>query len=728
MKSDLKSGFTMPGETGCEDRVLELARLWGADALRDSDGTALPEKIRDSGYPLYSTICLIRGDNAFAKKNRDKLQQMFLSSEEGMAEGGNLVIELMKGFSPDAYEVNASSESVAWWQVFDRTAGEEIPRRQWSFRPGQGVVEIRGTRKWHRYTVSFLAFETWEFINRYNHQVNHWKSEPELPLDPHHPEVRARMKERLAAWLDRNGRTSVVRFTTFYWFNGLGGWGDYGRTVSPRALEDFSRKYGYRLTAETFVNKGFYQPLHQPPAREYSDWMEYVHSFFMETFKPFVDMVRERGKKAFFLLGDHWVGSEPLSKGFGNLGIHGVVKSVFNGFEVRIAGAVESVPVKEIRFHPYFFPKEVTGKPTFCDAGTPAEDLKTYWIDIRRACLRTHIHRIGFGGYVSLLDKFPDFVDQVTAVSREARAIADLYECSAPHADPVNVAVLNAWGARRAWMCSGHMAHNNVYNQFLESLSGLPVDVRFCSFDEVLKSGIPPEVNVAVNCGMAGTAWSGGAAWKNPALAEAVTEFVARGNGFIGIGEPSACEGMSRYFQLAPILGIDREPLRNEDNLRYDGKLLQDHFVTRDRGRGFRFVSGMPGLKVVSEAARVTAWTQTGEYDYFYEYVQPQIAVHPFQKGRSVYFSSFKYDPWNTRALHRALFWAAGLEDRFDCFRCDNIHTECAWFPAVRKLVVVNNSKTSQHTQVRMADGTTADFDLAPMECRMDVPEAAHAS
>ena len=44
-----KGGFTLPGEAGYEDLTLELAEKWGADVIRDSDGTKLSDKIIESG-------------------------------------------------------------------------------------------------------------------------------------------------------------------------------------------------------------------------------------------------------------------------------------------------------------------------------------------------------------------------------------------------------------------------------------------------------------------------------------------------------------------------------------------------------------------------------------------------------------------------------------------------------------------------------------------------------
>ncbi|HZL06530.1 MAG TPA: 1,3-beta-galactosyl-N-acetylhexosamine phosphorylase N-terminal domain-containing protein [Coriobacteriia bacterium] len=38
-----------------------MAERWGADVIRDSDGTTLSAEILQSGHGIYSTLCLIRG-------------------------------------------------------------------------------------------------------------------------------------------------------------------------------------------------------------------------------------------------------------------------------------------------------------------------------------------------------------------------------------------------------------------------------------------------------------------------------------------------------------------------------------------------------------------------------------------------------------------------------------------------------------------------------------------
>ena len=59
-----RDGFTLPGEAGYEALTLELAERWGADVIRDSDGTKLSPEITEAGYRIYSTLCIIREHNA----------------------------------------------------------------------------------------------------------------------------------------------------------------------------------------------------------------------------------------------------------------------------------------------------------------------------------------------------------------------------------------------------------------------------------------------------------------------------------------------------------------------------------------------------------------------------------------------------------------------------------------------------------------------------------------
>ncbi len=133
-----KGHFTLPGEAGYEDLTLELAEKWGADCIRDSDGTTLSDKILNSGYDIYSTLCLVRADNDWAKANTDKLQQNFLMSDPVIADGDTVEVDLLKGYFREQFRVNANDDAKEWWQVFDRSTGELVSSTDWDFDAASG--------------------------------------------------------------------------------------------------------------------------------------------------------------------------------------------------------------------------------------------------------------------------------------------------------------------------------------------------------------------------------------------------------------------------------------------------------------------------------------------------------------------------------------------------------------------------------------------------------------
>jgi len=89
-----------------------------------------------------------------------------------------------------------------------------------------------------------------------------------------------------------------------------------------------------------------------------------------------------------------------------------------------------------------------------------------------------------------------------------------------------------------------------------------------------------------------------------------------------------------------------------------------------------------------------------------------RIAARDFAKGRAVYLSGFKVAPQNTRLIHRAIFWAAQHEEDFAKWTSSNPHTECAWYAASRKLVVINNSGVAQTTTIFDAEKKSHEVEL----------------
>lgn len=99
------------------------------------------------------------------------------------------------------------------------------------------------------------------------------------------------------------------------------------------------------------------------------------------------------------------------------------------------------------------------------------------------------------------------------------------------------VAILNAWGKLRSWQ-PYIVAHGKWYKRsysyigIMEALSGMDMDVFFISFEDILDKGIDEDIDVIINAGDAGTAWSGGEAFDNPKLVEKIRQFVYEGGRF----------------------------------------------------------------------------------------------------------------------------------------------------------------------------------------------------
>ena len=692
-----QGGFTLPGEAGYEALTLELAKKWGADVIRDSDGTKLSSEIVEAGYRIYSTICIIRQHNAFAEAHPDAQQETFLSSQPMVAEGDTLVIDPMKGYFTQQFELNGTPEALAYWQVWDRTEEREVPRDRWSLK--DGLVTVTGCAAWHEYTVSFLCWRIWEEINMYNHTTNSWTSEHLRQLDPRHPAAWQYLQDWLEKWCVENPDTNVVRLTSlfynFVWIFGddmrnrslYSDWASYDFTVSPAALDAFREEHGYALTAEDFIHQGKLQVTHMPPTRHKRDWMAFIMKFVAEKAKVLVDIIHRHGKQAYVFYDDSWVGMEPYGPYFSKVGFDGLIKCVFSGYECRLCAGAD-VPVHELRFHPYLFPVGLGGAPTFKEGGHPADDALAYWMHVRRALVRQSVDRIGLGGYLHLTQGFPEFNDTIERMAVEFRKLKALHAHGAPYTVPCRVAVLHTWGSLRPWTLSGHF-HETYMHDLIhidEALAGLPVDVRFISYEDV-ENGALKDVDTVICAGRAGDAWSGGDAWRSSALVAELTRFVHEGGTFLGVNEPSAVEGYSTYFRMAQVLGIDLDTGARVCHGKWQYEVEKDAKVPEGMLRAKEH------LYLTDGKARVLA-----EKDGV-----PQLTVHPFGKGRGIYMSGFQVDAASTRCLLELLLEAAGQEDT--PWISDDARVEVGWFPADRTLVCMNSADEPVTASVRTDRG-----------------------
>ena len=708
---------TIPTDLDMVQETLAVKELWGADAIRDCDGTEFPDGLKQVGANIYSTYYTTRKDNAWAKANPDEVQQCYIMTGFHTAGEGALSIPLMQGISEELLQINARDDIRRWWEVMDRTANRPLAPAEWVFDEAAGAVVIPQPQAYHEYTVSFLAYLIWDPVHMYNAVTNDWKDfEHQMTFDVRQPKTHAYSLERLRRYIREHPYVDVIRYTTFFHqftliFDELRrekyvDWYGYSASVSPYILERFEREVGYRFRPEYIIDQGYYNNQYRVPSREYLDFMAFQRREVAKLAREMVDITHELGKEALMFLGDHWIGTEPYLPEFSSIGLDGVVGSVGNGSTLRLISDIQGVSYTEGRFLPYFFPD------TFHEGGDPVGEARRNWLTARRAILRKPIDRIGYGGYLKLAVQFPGFVDCVKNICDEFRELYANMEGAEPYCAKT-VAVLNCWGRQRSWGC--HMVHHAIYHPenysyagVIEALSGAPFDVRFLSFDDLLQNpDALADVDVLLLVGDADTAHTGGVLWENPRITAAVRGFVSRGGGLIGVGEPSGHAYQGHILQLAQVLGVEKETGFTLGYDKYNWDVVPNHFIladcagTPDFGPLKRGIYALPGAQVLAKDGRNVL-----------------MAANAFGHGRSVYLTGLPYSDENSRILHRAILWAAGSEDELRNWFSSNPAVEVNAYVRNGRFCAVNNTDLPQETTVFCPDGKSFALSLAPGELR----------
>ena len=147
-----KGRVTIPTDLDVVPQTLEMIEEWGADAIRDCDGTEFPQKLKDTGAKIYATYYTTRKDNAWAKAHPEEIQQMYIMTSLHTAVADTLEIHLMVHLYPDMLAVNTRDDIRRCWEVMDRTTGEPVPTDQWSYEEETGNVVILSAKRFHEYT------------------------------------------------------------------------------------------------------------------------------------------------------------------------------------------------------------------------------------------------------------------------------------------------------------------------------------------------------------------------------------------------------------------------------------------------------------------------------------------------------------------------------------------------------------------------------------------------
>ena len=73
-----KGRVTIPTDLDVIPQTLEIMEQWGADAIRDCDGTDFPKELCNVDAKIYSTYYTTRKDNKWAMENPEEIQQMYV--------------------------------------------------------------------------------------------------------------------------------------------------------------------------------------------------------------------------------------------------------------------------------------------------------------------------------------------------------------------------------------------------------------------------------------------------------------------------------------------------------------------------------------------------------------------------------------------------------------------------------------------------------------------------
>ena len=694
---------TIPTDLDVVPETLEILKKWGADAIRDCDGTDFPQQLKDADAKIYSTYYTTRKDNAWAKANPDEVQQCYIMTGFYTAPGDTVTIPLMKGISPELMQVNTNDDITRWWEVMDRTTGQSVPPEKWSYADGSVTVQAV---PFHEYTVSFLAYLIWDPVHMYNATTNGWTNfEHQITFDVRQPKTHKYSMERLRKFIAEHPYVNVIRYTTFFHqftliFDELKrekfvDWYGYSASVSPYILNQFEQEVGYKFRPEYIIDQGYYNNQYRVPSREFRDFQAFQRREVAKLAKEMVDITHACGCEAMMFLGDHWIGTEPFMPEFKTIGLDAVVGSVGNGSTLRLISDIEGVKYTEGRFLPYFFPD------TFHEGGDPVREAKENWVTARRAILRKPIDRIGYGGYLKLALQFPEFVDYVESVCNEFRELYENIKDTTPYCVK-RVAVLNCWGKMRAWGC--HMVHHALYYKqnysyagVIEMLSGAPFDVKFISFEDIKNDPhLLDSLDVIINVGDADTAHTGGIWWEDPEISSAIRKFVWNGGGFIGVGEPSGHPYQGHILQLASVLGVEEENGFTLNYDKYNWEEHPDHFILQDADRPIDFGEGKKNIYAL-EGTEVLVQRNK----------EVQMAAHDFGKGRAVYISGVPYSFANSRTLYRAILWSAHSEEELHTWFSSNYNVEVHAYVKNGKYCVVNNTYEPQDTTVYTTDGSS---------------------
>ncbi|MFA5688272.1 MAG: 1,3-beta-galactosyl-N-acetylhexosamine phosphorylase N-terminal domain-containing protein [Kiritimatiellales bacterium] len=446
------------------------------------------------------------------------------------ANSGALIVNLLDGY-PESYRLEEDLFFRPYWKVWNRTARTEIPADGWGYT--DGTIEIFSAAAGSEYSAGFSIVD----------------EDTGIRLDMFSTNAQQIVLNDYQRILDLDV-ASMVRPTqfAFYFFNQLYPTGAFRDWYGPcmilgrSFIERYEARFNKTFDLNSLFDFGVVRSTNDEKHAGYLELLELQREVAQDFAPRFTAGFHQhrRNVRVRMFWGDSWVGLEPSSPDFISAGFDEIVTAVSVPQDVRRLMTVDHRVRRSSRIG--FWEVE---------PGNGINRFAADWAAFLRAALREFPEGISLGGppVVRLMNEEPGFEDYMTARFAEFNFLYRLLNGKKAYVHDLKIGVLNSYGALRAWPREFTM---NWSQRLWKRLTDLPVDVQWLSFDEILAAGIPADIDVLINAGEAGSAWSGGEEWT-PAAAAAIEAFVNSGGAFIGIDAPGVTGGVC---VLSNLLGV----------------------------------------------------------------------------------------------------------------------------------------------------------------------------
>jgi len=689
-RNDVRIIMSWGAKAADAPQAFPWAKRLGANALVASIHDAEPAGIKlwkDAGYRTVCLGSLPIHDHAYGREHPEAIQQGWWVTKPAKAEGSTVKISVLAPSWDNSMRVSYREPPEQRWRVVDVTTGDPVPAASWSVEKQSHTLTLKDAKPGHGYQVYFTFGA-------------------QAMCDPLHEGFAKHAVERLDGLLK-----PFAGVLDTYWFDDLGfaypgpvpqggwDWESYTLAASPENVKRFTAATGIQFDPRWLVMAP--RTIELPPDRRYLAWQKWVQDEIRKWMAQAAAVPARHGMTSWLYWGDCHVGIEPFLGSLTAGGIQEIDKPAADAVTARALVDFPGEVYRSLRTD-WIFPETCT------DPRSPAR-LKQHWVQARRGLLMKPARGLYWFDFsliplVAEASLREDLVETLAEINDEFRLIGEELAGASAWRTPLNVYVLNAWGAQYSWRPWGAAT--------LVHLTDLPATVRFISFVDVEQSGIPPDAHVLLNYGGPGSSWSGGHFWQSEKVVAAIDKFVRDGGGFVGLGWPGYLPGNPPRGLLAELLGARHEGASGFQPATVDASMLADTGQTgqtssdsasqaratlvRTKASPEKVGNLPPQIPAIADAATVSA-AQDAALLYALRRADgslaPGVTLRQHGKGRAVYLAGASADSAFTRLFQSVLYLAAQKPEWRDLLLVEKPdHVFAYAYPNRQRLVVANGN------------------------------------